>query len=168
MKQVGAIPSTKEEDKLDENNPSAMEEGTVSTGTTRTSTSSRQNKKGRPMSMWEVFQANGRMGGVMGNFLFSETFQRALLHSKSPEELKAHTIFVMELMVVVGALLTGAAIELWGVFPIDYVNDIVHWTRSDEVASANYSGLPIIPGSFATFFHCMNCLSVVLQLFNTS
>lgn len=87
-----------------------------------------------------------------------------MLHSKSPKELKAHTIFVIELMVVIGALLTGAAIELWGVFPQDYVDDLKHWTRCDV---DDNNGQPFIPNAYATFFTCMNCLSLVLQLFNT-
>ena len=54
-------------------------------------------------------------------FFFSETFQRLLFYSKSSEELKVHSVFVIELMVV-SALLTGAAIGLWSVLPIDFVS----------------------------------------------
>lgn len=52
-------------------------------------------------------------------FPMSDTFDRALLHSKSGEDLKAHTVFKLEISVVVCALLLGAAIEMWGVFPQD-------------------------------------------------
>lgn len=54
-------------------------------------------------------------------FVMSKLFDQALLHSKSGADLKAHTMFVIELSVVASALFLGAAIELWGAFPLDAV-----------------------------------------------
>eukprot|EP00526_Cylindrotheca_closterium_P012202 CAMPEP_0113643588 /NCGR_PEP_ID=MMETSP0017_2-20120614/22926_1 /TAXON_ID=2856 /ORGANISM="Cylindrotheca closterium" /LENGTH=470 /DNA_ID=CAMNT_0000555125 /DNA_START=358 /DNA_END=1770 /DNA_ORIENTATION=+ /assembly_acc=CAM_ASM_000147 len=56
-------------------------------------------------------------------FVMSKLFDQALLHSKTGVDLKAHTMFVIELSVVASALFLGAAIELWGAFPLDAVTE---------------------------------------------
>ena len=90
------------------------------------------------------------------SFPMTDTFQQALIHSKTGADLKAHTCFVMELSVLASALLLGAAVELWGVFPMDAVAD--HPT----------DGEPYVPRTLALVFHFMSCLSLILQLLCTS
>jgi hypothetical protein len=56
-------------------------------------------------------------------FVMKDAFMHGILQAKSGDDLKAHTLCSMELFVVVAALLTGAAVELWGLFPQDLVAD---------------------------------------------
>ncbi|KAL3944976.1 MAG: hypothetical protein SGBAC_000952 [Bacillariaceae sp.] len=89
-------------------------------------------------------------------FPMSDTFNRALLHSKSGEDLKAHTVFSMEISVVVAALLLGAAIEMWGVFPES------SW---DKTGFAD-GGEPFVPWAMAVVFHVLSFLTIAIQLMN--
>jgi hypothetical protein len=76
----------------------------------------------KPHSLFKLLYKNHREACKAFHsttFPLSDTFDRALLHAKSGADLKAHTVFKLEIGVVVAALLLGAAIELWGVFPQD-------------------------------------------------
>ncbi|CAJ1936309.1 unnamed protein product [Cylindrotheca closterium] len=88
-------------------------------------------------------------------FPLSDTFDRALLHSKSGADLKAHTVFKMEISVVVAALLLGAAIELWGIFPQDAV------AQKHEIPDG---GEPYVPYIMALIFHTLSGLTILTQL----
>eukprot|EP00980_Cylindrotheca_fusiformis_P017352 scaffold5380_cov131-Cylindrotheca_fusiformis.AAC.29 len=79
-------------------------------------------------------------------FVMSKTFDQALLHAKSGADLKAHTMFVIELSVVASALFLGAAIELWGAFPLD----------SEGVGSGSYG--------LAVAFNLTSSLLIISQL----
>jgi hypothetical protein len=89
-------------------------------------------------------------------FPMSQTFDRALLHGKSGSDLKAHTVFKMEIGVVVSALLVGAAIELWGVFP----QDAIAWDKS----SIPNGGEPYVPYQMALVFNALSGLTILVQL----
>ena len=71
-----------------------------------------------PQSIREIMGTYNQWG-ISQCFMFSPKFYWAILHSKSGDNLKAYTLFVMELNVVVSALLCGAAVEMWGAFPQD-------------------------------------------------
>jgi hypothetical protein len=75
-------------------------------------------------------------------FLMKDAFIRGIL-------------FVMELNGVVAALLTGVAIELWGVFLQDLLAD-----------DSPKDGLPYVPRVIAFLFHILSCVTVLLQLLN--
>jgi hypothetical protein len=85
-----------------------------------------------------------------------DAFMRGILHAKSGDDLKAHTLCSMELFVVVAALLTGAAVELWGLFPQDLVAD-----------DSPKDGLPDVPRAIAFLFHILSCVMVLLQLLSS-
>jgi len=87
-----------------------------------------------------------------GCFVMSKLFDQALLHSKSGSELKAHTMFVIELSVVASALFLGAAIELWGAFPMDSVSE-------------NYRLEGGVPQALAFAFNLTSALLIICQLF---
>lgn len=73
-----------------------------------------------PRSMFAILYDNHReMWRAFHSMTFpmSHTFNRALLHSKTGDDLKAHTVFSIEIGVVSAALLLGASIEMWGSFP---------------------------------------------------
>jgi hypothetical protein len=89
-------------------------------------------------------------------FPISDTFDRALLHSKTDYELKAHTVFKMEIGVVISALLVGASIEMWGIFPTDHVT----WDKF----KLPDGGEPYIPYPMALAFHTLSGLSILIQL----
>jgi hypothetical protein len=84
-----------------------------------------------------------------------------MLHSKSGDELKAHTVFMMELFVFVSALLTGAAVEMWGAFPQDYVLSF------DKAASSPTGDEPFVPLEMAFVFHCLSCITLLVQIVMT-
>jgi len=88
-------------------------------------------------------------------FVMSKLFDQALLHSKSGSELKAHTMFVIELSVVASALFLGAAIELWGAFPLDSVSD-------------NYMLEGGVPQALAFAFNLTSALLIICQLLSAS
>jgi len=85
------------------------------------------------------------------SFCMSKLFDQALLHSKTGSDLKAHTMFVIELSVVASALFLGAAIELWGAFPLDAVSE-------------NPSIEGGIPQSLAFAFNMTSALLIISQL----
>jgi hypothetical protein len=97
-----------------------------------------------PRTIREIMGTYNHWG--MSQFMFSPNFHRAILHSKSGGDLKAYNLFVMELNVVVSALLCGAAVEMWGVFPQD----------TEEV-----------PMIMTMLFHSLSCVTVLLQLLST-
>jgi hypothetical protein len=107
-----------------------------------------------PQSIWQILTAF-RGYSTANAFVTKDAFMRGILHAKSGDDLKAHTMFVMQLDVVVAALLTGAAVELWDVFPQDLVTD-----DSPE------DGSPYVPRVIAFLFHIFSCVTVILQLFN--
>jgi hypothetical protein len=90
-------------------------------------------------------------------FPTSGLFQQALIHSKSGAELKAHTVFVMELSVLTSALILGAAVELWGAFPMDMVSD-----APDDMS------VPYVPRALALVYHFLSCASLFINLLCTS
>mmetsp|Transcript_1428 Transcript_1428/g.2817 ORF Transcript_1428/g.2817 Transcript_1428/m.2817 type:complete len:468 (-) Transcript_1428:1828-3231(-) len=89
-------------------------------------------------------------------FPMSSTFNRALLHSKSGADLKAHTVFRLEIGVVVAALLLGASIELWGLFPADAVD----W----QATSPADGGEPHVPFAMALVFNSISGLVILTEL----
>jgi hypothetical protein len=107
-----------------------------------------------PQSIWQILTAF-RGYSTASAFVMEDTFMRGILHAKSGDDVKAHTLFFMELDVVVSALLTGAAVELWGIFPQDFVAD-----DSPE------DGSPYVPRAIAFLFHILSCVTVLLQLLN--
>lgn len=84
-------------------------------------------------------------------FVMSKLFDQALLHSKTGADLKAHTMFVIELSVVASALFLGAAIELWGGFPLDAVTEDV----------SIHGG---VPQALAFAFNMTSALLIISQL----
>ncbi|CAJ1941303.1 unnamed protein product [Cylindrotheca closterium] len=84
-------------------------------------------------------------------FVMSKLFDQALLHAKTGADLKAHTMFVIELSVVASALFLGAAIELWGAFPLDSVTDDV----------SIHGG---VPQALAFAFNMTSALLIISQL----
>jgi hypothetical protein len=97
---------------------------------------------------WKVYHST--------SFPMSETFDRALLHGKSGGDLKAHTVFKMEIGVVVSALLVGAAIEMWGVFP----QDSVAWDKT----TIPDGGEPYVPYVIALVYNALSGLTILVQL----
>mmetsp|Transcript_29851 Transcript_29851/g.71744 ORF Transcript_29851/g.71744 Transcript_29851/m.71744 type:complete len:468 (-) Transcript_29851:3955-5358(-) len=87
-------------------------------------------------------------------FPMSDTFNRALLHSKSGDDLKAHTVFSMEISVVVAVLLLGAAIDMWGGFP----------ETSWDKTGITDGGEPYVPYTLAIVFHVLSFVTIVIQL----
>jgi hypothetical protein len=85
------------------------------------------------------------------SFVMSKLFDQALLHSKSGADLKAHTMFVIELSVVASALFLGAAIELWGAFPLDAVT-----SGPDQDGG--------VPQGLAVAFNMTSSLLIISQL----
>jgi hypothetical protein len=84
-------------------------------------------------------------------FVMSKLFNQALLHSKSGADLKAHTMFVIELSVLASALFLGAAIELWGAFPLDAVS-----SGPDQDGG--------VPQGLAVAFNMTSSLLIISQL----
>lgn len=84
-------------------------------------------------------------------FVMSKLFDQALLHSKTGGDLKAHSMFVIELSVVAAALFLGAAIELWGAFPLDSVTDDI----------SIHGG---VPQALAFAFNVTSALLIISQL----
>jgi hypothetical protein len=118
-----------------------------------------ENMKSRPpSSLREVFTAY-RTWRPNKTFPLTIRFRRAILHSKSGYELKAHTVFMMELCVVVFALLTGAAVEMWGAFPQDYVSPVNRESPGEELSS--------VPRWLAFLFHTLSCITLLFQIVMT-
>ena len=65
-----------------------------------------------PMSLRQILSSY-KTPLVSRPFPATQLFRRGLLHAKSGEELKANTVFFMELSVVISAFLTGACVEMW-------------------------------------------------------
>ena len=71
-----------------------------------------QRRRQPPSSFWEVLK--GYYSPVFERPLcLSVRFRKAMLISKSSEELKATTLLFMELALLVTAFLTGASVEMW-------------------------------------------------------
>jgi hypothetical protein len=98
-----------------------------------------------PQSVREIMGTYNQWG-MSQSFMFSPNFQRAVMHSKSGGDLKAYTLFVLELNVVVSALLCGAAVEMWGVFPQDTED---------------------VPREMTLSFHLLSFVTVLMQLLST-
>jgi hypothetical protein len=113
-------------------------------------------KKLPPRSLWEVFNAHKNCNLSLRPFPLTERFHAAIFHSKSGEELKAHTMFLMELFVVISALLSGAVLEMWGSFPQDYV--------ADGVADGSES---YVPRDMAFTFHSLSYICLLVQVLGT-
>lgn len=108
-----------------------------------------------PSSLWQMIRAYKTVR-LARPFPMTVQFRTALLHSKSGDDLKAHSVFCLELFVVVSALLTGAAVEMWGAFPQD--NVLPDGTQTDE---------PYIPQSMAFIFHALSCITLLIQIIMT-
>ncbi|CAJ1936315.1 unnamed protein product [Cylindrotheca closterium] len=89
-------------------------------------------------------------------FPMSSTFDRALLHSKSGADLKAHTVFKLEIGVVAAALLLGASIEMWGLFPADAVD----W----QATAPADGGEPVVPYVIALIYNSISGLVIFTEL----
>jgi hypothetical protein len=61
-------------------------------------------------------------------------------------------MFTIELFVVISALLAGAAVEMWGAFPQDYVAD---------------GGDYYVPRELAFLFHCLSFICLLVQVVGT-
>jgi hypothetical protein len=61
-------------------------------------------------------------------------------------------MFIIELFVVISALLSGAAVEMWGAFPQDYVAD---------------GGESYVPRELAFIFHCLSYICLLVQVLGT-
>jgi len=94
------------------------------------------------------------------SFPMTKTFQQAMLHGKSGKELKAHTVFVMELSVLASALFLGAAVEMWGAFPMDAV--------SDPPLPGELMTEPYVPRPLLIVYHFTSCALMINQLLCTS
>jgi len=93
-------------------------------------------------------------------FPMTKTFQQAMLHGKSGKELKAHTVFVMELSVLASALFLGAAVDMWGAFPMDAV--------SDPPLPGELMTEPYVPRPLLIVYHFTSCALIIVQLLCTS
>jgi hypothetical protein len=101
------------------------------------------------------------------SFPATSRFQQALLHSKSGPELKSHTVFWMELSILASALFLGAAVEMWGAFPLDKVNDGPLWAPN-VMNNNEMEQEPHVPRTLAIVYHFVACATLIVQLFVTS
>jgi hypothetical protein len=112
-----------------------------------------------PFTLIRSLNAYEKSRGALGtiftdrSFPMTSQFQKALIHAKSGADLKAHTVFVMELNVLASALFFGAGVELWGSFPMDFVG-------RDTGA--------FVPQNLALVYHLVSCANLIIQLVCTS
>ena len=98
-------------------------------------------------------------GMKMAVFPLSQQFRKAILHSKKGNEVKSHTIFTMEMNILSCALILGAAVELWGIFPFDVV-------ASDGMDVDD--DVPYVPKMWALLYHLFSCISILIQVLSAS
>lgn len=72
----------------------------------------------------------------------------------------------MELSILASALFLGAAVEMWGAFPLDNVNDGPLW--STDMMSGKMEQDPHVPRTLAIVYHFVARSTLIIQLTLTS
>lgn len=125
--------------------------------------------RSRPICMRTFYSAYRQYNKLRGNtrtlrsFPATERFEQALLLTKNGHELKAHTVFWMELAILASALFLGAAVEMWSTFPLDAVNDGPLWAESKGMMEQ----MPHVPRTLAIVYHFIAGSCLIVHLFVT-
>lgn len=135
----------------------------------RASSSKCDSKCARPRCMRTFYYAYRQYNKLPGNtrtmrsFPATERFDQALLLTKNGHELKAFTVFWMELAILASALFLGAAVEMWSTFPMDAVNDGPLWADS----KGTMKQMPHVPRTLAIVYHFVAGSCLIVHLFVT-